>query len=169
MSPIFQDHSVGFNARKSLAQHLLPSWRAALALNAKDAFLEKAVCFWLLVFPEDILPEQEDEFYARSCRLDVFQISVYQPDFLTECWKRFTKKNLPDTPDRYTKRDDIVQRTMVSLQTLSTLEEERARMRLDPKIPRSLFVELLQEVNTFGHFIAEVSLLIWRCRRSPIA
>lgn len=147
MSPILGDYSVGFPARKSCIQHLLPSWLAAVRLAAQNDFLEKVVRFWLLVFPEDILPEQEEEFYNASHRLKIFQIPIYEPDFLTECWKRFTLKSLHDTPERCTTRDNIIRQTLTSIESLSNLNEERARSRMDPELPQTLFVDLLKEVN----------------------
>lgn len=139
---------MGFAARKSFVQHLLPSWLAASKSDAKVEFMEKVVSFWLLVFPEDILPGQEEQFYERSRRLEVFHLPVYEPDFLSDCYQRFTAKNLPDTPERCTKRDDITRRTIASRRSLSILEEERARGLVDPNLPRAFLAELLQEVHS---------------------
>lgn len=148
MSPLLGDYSVGFTARKSLTQYLLPSWLAAVRLDAADAFLEKAVLFWLLVFPEDILPEQEEEFYNASGRLEIFHLPIYEPKFLSDCYKRFTLKNLPDSPERCTTRDNIIRGTITSLKSLSTIYEEQARSRLDPEIDRTIFLNLLKEVSS---------------------
>lgn len=146
MSPLLGDLSVGFAARKSCAEHLLPSWVAAIKLDARNEFLERVVRFWLMLFPEDILPEQEEEFYNASRRLKIFHLP-YQPDFLSECYKRFTLKTLSDTPERCITRDSIIKQTMMSTEALSALQEERARGRLDPELPRTLFVDLLKEVK----------------------
>lgn len=99
---------MGFAARESLAQHLLPSWLIMVKSNERDEFLEKAVQYWLLVFPEDILPEQEEGFYNKSGCLNVFQLPVSEDKFLDECYERCMLKKLPDTPDRCNKRDDII-------------------------------------------------------------
>lgn len=114
MSPKFSDHSVGLSARKSFAQHLLPSWIAALKADAKSQFLTNASSLWLLIFPEDILPDQSDEFYQESRRLEVCAISISEARFLRDCARRFSQKNLPDTPERCTERDDIIRQTMIS-------------------------------------------------------
>lgn len=152
MSPLLGDYSVGFTARKSLTQYLLPSWSAAVKLDATEEFLEKAVLFWLLVFPEDILPEQEEEFYNTSRRLEVFQLPIYLPDFLNECYKRFTLKIVPDSRERCTTRDNIIRAAIASRKSLSALHEEQARSRFDPEINRTLFVDLLKEVSSLQEF-----------------